>query len=1068
MSKRSAAGKQKRKRQITIANKLKYKTSIILFLILQVGIAAISQTYYFRHYQVEDGLANSTVHCCLQDKKGFIWMGTKGGLNRFDGYTFKVFRHDEDDSTSIGSNFLRSIYEDEDGVIYAGTINGLYRYNDSLENFTAIRTGGQVRDIKKDGNNNLWFIIGGRLIKHNLKTNKEFDFMQADFFDATSVCITKQKEVWISTSGGTIERYNANANNFTSFYVFDRSNNNAWIEKIYCNDQNKIFIGTATYGVKVFDIATKQWHDIITYNADKTGIFARDFIQTSTDEYWIATESGIFIYNNKDSSFINLKKQYNNPYSLSDNAVYTLCKDKEGGIWAGTFFGGINYYPNPYTSFKKYFPDYSANSLSGNAIREICKDKYGNFWIGTEDAGLNKFDKSTGTFTSYKPTGSTTDITYYNIHALLANDDKLWVGTFEHGLDILNIKTGKVIKRYSTAKGGLVSNFIISILRTKDNNIYAGTRNGLQKYDAAKDKFDLINEVPPNFIYSLCEDHNGTIWVGTTDNGIYYFNPATKEKGTLKYDPKNKNSLSTNFVIALFEDSRKMLWIGTEGGGLCKYDAVNKTFKRYNAKNGFPATTALRIIEDDEKQIWVTTTRGLIKIDPATDKINVYTKSNGLLNDQFNYSSGFKDADGTLYFGSVRGLISFNPRSFIKNDYTPPIYITGLEINNQPVLVEKGSALEKSVEYTKRIKLNYNQSYISIDFAALAYTSPEMVEYAYILEGLDKDWTFLKSNRKVYFTDLRPGYYSFKVKAKNENGNWSNNVATLDIEILPPVWASNWAYAAYISLGVFLLLFLIKSYKQRLTARNKRKMEIFEHEKEKEIYEAKIEFFTNVAHEIRTPLTLIKAPLEKVIKKTGEQSDIITNLKLMEKNTNRLVDLTNQLLDFRKTEAKGFSLNFVNTDINELIKETGSHFIAAAEYKQLNYQVDLPKETLNAYVDAEALKKILSNLIGNAIKFAQTTVSIKLSYCNDERNSFSIYLKNDGALIPPHLSEKIFEPFYQVQEIENQKGTGIGLALSRSLAELHKGVLYLDKSTTGGNTFILTLPIHQAIEFDLR
>ena len=776
-------------------------------------------------------------------------MGTKGGLNRFDGYTFKTFRHDEDDTTSIGSNFLRSLYEDEDGVIYAGTINGLYRYNDSAENFTTIRTGGEVRDIKKDGNNNLWFIIGGRLVKYNIKTGTTFDFIQSDFFDATSICITNTKEVWVSTSSGTIQHYNAATNNFTAFKVFDGTETNGWIEKIYYSDEHKIFIGTSTYGVKVYDLSTGKWHDIITYNADKTGIFARDFIRTKDNEYWIATESGIFIYNTTDSTFINLKKQYNNPYSLSDNAVYTLCKDKEGGIWAGTFFGGINYYPKAYTSFQKFFPDYSFNSLSGNAVREICKDKYGNVWIGTEDAGLNKFDKATQTFTAYKPTGNKADITYYNIHALLANDDELWVGTFEHGLDILDIKTGKVKKHYGAdAKGGLVSNFIISIIKTKDNTIYVGTRNGLQKYNAALDMFERVAQVPPNFIYSLCEDHNGTVWAGTTDNGVYYFNTKTNTVGALKYDPKNKNSLSTNFVIDVFEDSRGIIWIGTEGGGLCKYNPLSKTFKRYNVKSGFPSATALRILEDDQHMLWITTTRGLVKLDPATDAIITYTKSNGLLNDQFNYSSGFKDDDGTLYFGSVRGLISFNPKLFVQNNYTPPIYITGIEINNIPVTVQQGSILEKSIAYTKKITLDYDQSYISIDFAALAYTSPETMEYAYILQGMDNEWTYLKTNRKVYFTDVPPGTYSFKVKTKMANGKWSDQPATLDIEILPPLWASSWAYALYITTALIIIFFIIRNYNQRLVARNKRKMELFEHEKEKEIYEAKIEFFTNVAH----------------------------------------------------------------------------------------------------------------------------------------------------------------------------------------------------------------------------
>jgi ligand-binding sensor domain-containing protein/signal transduction histidine kinase len=1042
---------------------------ILLFGLPWLAEKNIAQTYYFRHYQVENGLSNNTVHCCLQDKHGFIWMGTKDGLDRFDGYSFKVFQHDEDDSTSIGSNFLKSIYQDKDAVIYVGTNNGLYRYNDSVENFTVIETGGEVRDIKRDSSNNLWYVIGGQLHRYDLQTHLQYAYPTDKYFNATSVCITREGDVWVSTADGFLERYDALRKSFTAYDVFSESpaTNYKWIEKIYYTSHHSILIGTSTHGVKVFDIASKKCRDIMEFNPDKTAIFARDFIQTTDNEYWIATESGIFIYNMSNSSVINLKKQYNNPYSISDNAVYALCKDREGGIWAGTFFGGMNYFPKQYTAFKKYFPDYSKNSLSGNAVREISKDKYGNFWIGTEDAGLNKLDANTGIFTAYKPTGAKTDIAYSNIHGLLARGDELWIGTFEHGLDIMNVRTGKVIKHYAAGEAsGLNSNFVVTIYQTKNGDIYTGTWAGLQKYDMVTDRFLNVDEVPPNFIYCIKEDSKGTLWVGTIDHGVYYFNPATKESGNLTYDPKNKNSIAVNFILDILEDSNKNMWFGTEGGGVTKFNRSTNNFKRYNSKTGFPSNTVLKILEDSEKKLWITTTRGLVHLDPSTDEIKVYTKSNGLLNDQFNYNSAFKDTDGTLYFGSVKGMISFNPDKFIHNNFIPPVYITGMQINNKVVTIQqKGSPLLQSITYTKDITLSYYQASFSIDFAALTYTAPEMTEYSYIMEGLDKDWTSLKSNRKVYFTDLSPGNYTFKVKAAGENGKWNTNVAALNIKILPPVWASTSAYVFYTIIALCAIYFAVRNYHQKLTAKNKRKIEILEHEKTKEIYEAKIGFFTNVAHEIRTPLTLIKAPMEKIIRRADNDAEAMFNLKLMEKNTNRLIDLTNQLLDFRKTETKGFSLNFVNTDINQLLQDIHSHFTAAAEQKSLSYTIELPAETVQAYVDVEALKKVLSNLISNALKFADSIVQVKLRGCNKDENIFSIEIKNDGPLIPGNLKEKIFEPFYRINEIE--KVTGIGLALSKSLTDLHKGNLYLDKVDPQMNTFVLTLPVHQDIEFNL-
>ncbi len=379
---------------------------------------------------------------------------------------------------------------------------------------------------------------------------------------------------------------------------------------------------------------------------------------------------------------------------------------------------------------------------------------------------------------------------------------------------------------------------------------------GLQKYNAVTDQFIRVNEVPPNFIYRIQQDHNGTIWVGTIDNGVYYFNEKTKEHGDLRYDSHNKNSIGSNFILDIFEDNEKNLWFGSEGGGLCKYNPASNIFKRYNSKTGFPSNTVLRILQDDKKKFWITTTRGLVYLDPLTDLIKVYTKANGLLNDQFNYNSGFKDSSGKMYFGSVKGMISFEPNTFSENNFVPPVYITGIQVNNkEPVINEKNSPLKKSIFYTNNISLKYNQSSFSIDFAALSYTAPEMTRYMYKMEGLDKNWTYLSTNRKVYFTNLAPGKYVFKVKAANSSDAWNKQITTFTINIAPPFWQSASAYLLYIVISAVIIYLLVSNYHKRLAEKNKRKIELMEHEKEKEIYQAKIEFFTNVAHEIRTPLT---------------------------------------------------------------------------------------------------------------------------------------------------------------------------------------------------------------------
>lgn len=1039
-----------------------------------IASVVYSQPYYFRHYQVENGLSNNAVICSVQDKKGFLWFGTKDGLNRFDGYSFKIFRADPDKPGSVGGNFILSLYEDRKGVLWVGTEKGLYRYNETTENFTLLKTDvvSPVSDIRMDGKNNLWFISDFTLVRYNEKSRQFFYYSINKNFEATSLCVSPDGNLWASSSSGLLMRYNESSDNFIPFDVFNHSPKpvSKWIEKIYSASDDVILIGTSNQGAKAFDIRKETYKDILTYNPDKTEIFVRNFVQTAPDEFWIATETGIFIYNLQTEKFTNLQKKYNDSYSISDNAVYTFCRDKDGGIWAGTYFGGVNYFPKPYTSFKKYFPKIGENSLSGNVVREICQDKNGDIWIGTEDAGLNKLNVATGKFTHFQPTGTTGSISYSNIHGLLANDDELWIGTFEHGLDIMNIKTGKVKRHYvSSDKNLLKSNFIYCIYKDPSGQIMLGTTRGVYTYNKETNDFKPLPIIPLlNWYTTLLKDKEGIIWAGTYGNGIHYLDTKTNKTSNLRYKADDKNSLSSNRVNCIFEDSNENLWFATEGG-LCKLNRTNNSFRRYSTLDGFPSNFTISILEDDEQKLWISTTKGLVHFNPETEDVSVYTKANGLLTDQFNFSSAFKDAQGKMYFGSAKGLVSFHPSEFMKNERTSQVYITGFQVNNKDLVIgDSNTPLKKSITYTDKIILNNNQSTFSIDFAALSFTAPEMSQYAYKMEGLDHEWIYLESNRKAYFTGLPAGRYTFKVKAANSSGVWNSQETTLAIEILPPWWSSWWAYSIYSLLGLALIYYGIRNYHKRVEEKNKRKIELLEIAKEKEIFEAKIEFFTNVAHEIKTPLTLIKGPLEKVIKKAdGVIPEINNSLKIMEKNTNRLIDLTNQLLDFRQTEIKGFSLNFVKADISELLKETFIAFKPLADKKELAASIKIPKAKVYGYVDIEAMNKILSNLFTNAIKYADKKMQVVLLPFKNGDSEFIIEIKNDGYVIPYDMKEKIFEPFFRLKETEKQKGTGIGLALSRSLAELHKGTLDLKEPENNFNVFSLKLPVHQENEFNL-
>lgn len=1050
------------------------KRQIILYFLLLISAAHVfGQSYNFRNYRVENGLSNNSVHAILQDSSGFMWFGTKDGLNRFDGYTFKVFRGNPDDSSSIGSNIIQTLYEDN-GEMWVGTDKGLYEYDAKSEKLSLIKftANKYIRSILRDENDNLWFVADFTLYKFNLETEKLRTFETDKYFFATSICKTPAGVIWVSASSGTIHKYDPRSDTFRSYDIFSKSEETTyhWIETIYSPDDDFLLIGTQSQGIKRFDIPTATYQDVLPFDEDNAELFVRNFVKSGKNEYWAATESGVYIYNDSLNTFTNLKKQYNNPYSISDNAIYAVHKDREGGIWVGSYFGGVSYYPNQYAPFQKFFPKIGENSLSGNAVREICQDKNGDIWIGTEDAGLNKYNPETGVFTNFKPSGNNSSLSHYNIHGLLAIDDELWIGTFHHGLDIMDINTGEIIRHYTAADepGSIRSNFIYCVYQTRDGTILVGTSEGLYRYNKEKDNFSVLPESTEMYPYTtvVMEDHKGVIWGGTFKEGIYYFDPKTRKIGFYRSDPADPKSLSNNSVTSIYEDSQKNIWVATENG-LNMLVSDSRTFKRYTTENGLPSNVIYDILEDEQKILWISTSKGLVRFNPESEKLRVFTKAHGLLTDQLNYSSAFKSAEGEMYIGSVSGMISFNPTKFVKDTFVPPIYITGFQIQNKELEIsKKGSPLTNSIILTDKIVLNHDQSSFSLDFAALSYTAPEMTEYTYTLEGLDNTWTSLKTNRTIYYTDLAPGEYTFKVKASNSSGLWNNKATQLKIEILPPFWASNVAYSFYLALVVILSFLLFRNYHQQTERKNKRKIDLLESEKEKEIYQAKIEFFTNVAHEIRTPLTLIKGPLEKIIKNTEEVEEVQFDLKTMEKNTQRLLDLTNQLLDFRKTEIKRFSLTFVKADVKNLLQETFSRFTPAAEQNAIHFTMDMPDKPLFAYIDHEAFIKIISNLFSNAIKYADRTVYVRLlpfKALTDQ--CFTIIVKNDGMVIPAEMRDKIFEPFFRLEKSENKTGTGIGLSLARSLAELHKGTLELDRLEMKMNIFALTLPVHQENEF---
>lgn len=1034
-------------------------------LALLVWCEAFCQPFDFRSYQVEKGLSNNTVTCSLQDKRGFMWFGTKDGLNRFDGRGFKVFRQINGDSNSLGNNSITQLLQDKQGVLWIGTERGLYRYNEEKENFFLLNNSlpSYIQGMGNDGHGNLWFISKFRLFKYEAAREKIIEYPlhnNDDYY--TAVCGDTSGKIWVASGRGQLGLFNEADGQFTWYPLFSHSSPtvSTYIEKIFDSGEGFLLIGTSNQGVKQFDLAARTYADILTYNEDGTEIFVRDFIKSAPYEYWVGTESGIYIYDTRTKSAINLKKSYNNPYALTDNAIYSLSRDREGGLWIGTYFGGVNYYSDQHIMFEKYFPQTGQNSISGNAVREIVQDSAGNLWIGTEDAGLNKFNPRTGRFQNFQPDRSPHSIAHTNIHGLLIDGDVLWIGTFEHGLDKMDLRTGKVIRHYVAGAdaNSLKSNFIYSLYKTRAGQLYIATSNGFYRYNREKDNFQLLSFLPFNTFYSaVLEDDQGTLWIATFNAGLFFYNPAKQLYGHYRVLSHGEDALAKTRITRLYEDRQHNTWISTENGLYC-FNLGRSFLKFYSDKNGLPGNLIYNTLEDKQGNLFITTSKGLARYDVSRSVIDVFTQAKGLLTDQFNYNSGFIDAAGKMYFGSVKGMIAFKPDGFQPNNFVPPVYFTGFQIfNKEAAINNQGSPLNKSIVLTQKITLPYNQATFSIEFSALGFSSPGNVQYAYQMHGIDNTWNYIGANNRIYFTNLPPNTYQLSVKSGSSNDRWYNNMVSIYIEILPPWYKSTLACLLYSALLLVAAGLVFRLYHNRQLAKQQREMELFEIRKEKESYQSKMDFFTKIAHEIRTPLTLIRAPMEKMLKQVNALPQFEKYLLAMNRNTERLLTLTNQLLDFRKIESDHFLVNPTRFNVTELLKNSCAIFQSAAEQKNLQMQF-IAAAPVFVQADEESTIKIISNLLDNAVKYGKSTIIAEIQPVKPGNTWVTIAISNDGLLIPGDLHDKVFEPFFRMKENEKATGTGIGLSLARSLSQLQKGDLTI--TTAGGlNTFILTLPV---------
>lgn len=1030
-------------------------TLLSLFLLLP---EVQSQSLYFDRIDIRDGLSQNTVTAIIQDSRGFMWFGTKDGLNRYDGTRFRIFRHLPYDSYGLGNNNIRCLVEDTDNNIWAGTNSGLYVYDTEYDRFSEVeilgpggaKVNSPVLGMKRDRSGRIWISVESYGIYcYDPATGKtECRYRSKNPINTLAVD-DRTGAVWFSWAAGGLYCTEDDFNNVYPYLLSDGSRvyPEDVITFIDVNDYGRIYIGLEKGGLAELERKTGKIHHI---RLSRTPLFVRYILRYSPDELWVGTETGLYIYNTRTKAREHLVNSMYDQYSLSDNAIHSICKDSDGGIWLGTFFGGVNYLPKRNPDFRKYYYTGDAGSLGGLRVGEMCSDGSGGIWVGTEDAGLYRFDPKTGRFSFFGPSRD-----FSNIQSLLLDGRYLWVSTFSKGIRVIDTRTQAVRGYEVVNKPGprLFSNNVFALEKSADGRIYIGTMHGLQFYNRETDDFGFVPQINGGkMVNDILSDSDGNLWVGTLSNGLYLRNAENGEWRQFLHSPSDTASIPVNNVLSIFEDSAGQLWITTDGGGFSLYEAQTSSFRTFTSENGMPSDVVYQIVEDDSGIFWISTGKGLVRFSPTKEKVErVYVSDNGLLCDQFNYGSSFKDDSGHIYFGSIEGLVSFSPDILMAGTGTDdhPIFFTGFSLQTEEISIGgKGSPLQKDITFTDSIELGYENNGFSVDMAVLDYSTRPRLQF--MLDGVDSKWRTYTGNTVTY-SNVAPGNYTLMART-GSNGEVGR---TLNIKILPPWYRSTVASLVYIVIFIALIFAGISIYHRRAVLKRKKYILSYERKKEKEVYDSKISFFTNITHEIRTPLTLIKGPLDNILAKDNLDPRIARDLNIMSRNTDRLLVLVNQLLDFQKIEKENLSLDLSRQNVAAILEDVYSRFSVSMSQLQKDCTLEITDRDMYAMVDAEAFTKIVSNMLSNAMKYSERKIRIRLYRSGD---MLCLSVSNDGELVPPDKREAIFAPFFRGTSTSEKTGTGIGLHLARSLAELQHGTLEMGPDLSE-NEFILELPL---------
>jgi len=1029
----------------------------------------------FELYSHEQGLSNDKIHCVFQDSKGWMWIGTSQGVCRFDGYRFTVFKNDPDDPASLKGDMVRVIFEDHNKQLWIGTDNGgLNKFNREKETFQhlfyygnpAAMKDASVYSIQEDLAGNMWVGTETNLFKienetklTSIKPSNIPDFSE----NIRAICLDQKGRIWIGTIRG-LYLYDP-ATNRAEQLSLRESQTNEEVWEVVADEDGTVWIGTNTSGLYVVNSSTLKANHIVIDPNNERSYSVRAISKSPSDKYWIGTRGGLYRYDKLSGVTEKYFHDDRDPKSLVNNSVQCLSLDKEDNLWIGTR-QGLNLLIDERTSILGYksMPD-DNRYLNNGEIYSFMVDQKSHIWVGTENGGINILNRETGRFSYLLPQKNNPNSISSNCIKALLDDGKnnVWIGTFMGGLDIYNTKTGifKHFKNDPSDPNSLSDNRIWTLLQDSNQDIWIGTSKGINKYNPANGSFihypNLANGQHVNW---LAEDKDHCLWIGA--DSVIIYNP--KDQKITKY---NEHTLS------MFEDSKNRIWLTTLNRGIALCSKEKGMIRYYNVKNGLANNQSLAILEDAEHFLWISTISGLSKFDPEKKRFHNFSTKNGFQNDQFTYRAALKLSSGELIFGGVSGFNIFDPAKIKSSDYLAPIVFTDLKILNKSVRIEADGSgiLTKSIAETEKIVLKYEQNSVEVEFASLDFSNIIAVQYAYYLEGFEKDWNEPSDKRRATYTNLNPGHYTLHVKTTSIDRQESNLGPILKIDVLPPIWLTWWFRISVFLAILGLTYWLISFLKDKEMLKHNLAFEKIKAEKLHELDMMKLQLYTNISHEIRTPLTLLLGPLEKMKSHSIPEAEMDGHVEVMHRNANQLKQLINQLLDYRKIESGSMKLNLKRGDLVSFVSDIVGSFRKLAEEREIELKFNTVNKEIITNFDDDKIVKIMNNLLSNALKFTpnggKITINISLIFDSDHQNSTSeasevrmieLSVKDSGIGISESNLEKIFDRFFQVDESSTQIGTGIGLALTKELVKLHNGKIFVSSKPGDFSKFTVQLP----------